>query len=130
VTRIGIAGVAAGLALLAGCGGSSGSQPSADLGTICSRHQAALERIGTPIGLDGAAKALRAVIAADRALIPALSDDALIDRARASEQSARRGLASIERTDPDRSMSPLRTGQASGRRVIDGARSLFDEACR
>ena len=130
MARLGIAGVAAGLVLLVtACGGSDGSQQGASLASVCDQHQAALEHIGTPVGLDGAAKALRAVVAADQDLIAALDDDALIARARASEQSAKRGLASIERTDPDRSMSPLRTGQASGRRVVDGARALFADAC-
>jgi hypothetical protein len=130
VTRLGIAGVAAGLALLAGCGGSGGSEQGMTLSQVCAKHQPALARVGTPIGLDGAAKALRAVIAADQDLLGALDDDALAAQVRTSEQSAKRGLASIERTDPDRSMSPLRTGQASGRRVVEGARALLDEACR
>src|SRR5512144_3286341 len=131
MTRAGIAGLAAGLALLAAaCGGGGGSQQSASLAAVCDEHQAALARIGTPVGLDGAAKALRAVIAADQDLLAALDDnDALAVKVQASEQSARRGLASIERTDPDRSMSPLRTGQASGRRVVEGARALLRQAC-
>src|SRR6476659_6193799 len=131
MTRVGIAGMAAGLVLLAaGCGGSGGSQQGAGLAAVCDEHQAALARIGTPVGLDGAAKALRAVIAADQDLLAALPDgDALAVKVQASEQSAKRGLTSIERTDPDRSMSPLRTGQASGRRVVDGARALLKQAC-
>ena len=134
MTRLGMAGLAAGLALLAAaCGGSDGSQQGASLAGVCDEHRPALERIGTPVGLDGAARALRAVIAADQDLIAALDGDsgrsALLARARASEQSAKRGLASIEHTDPDRSMSPLRTGQASGRRVVDGARALLADAC-
>jgi hypothetical protein len=130
VSRTGIAGVAAGLVLLAAaCGGSGGSGSRAGLAAVCDEHQAKLATIGTPVGLDGAAKALRAVIAADRDLLGALDDDALADRVRASEESAKRALASIERTDPDRSMSPLRTGEASGRRVVDGARALLAKAC-
>ena len=128
--RTGIAGLGAALVLLAaGCGGSSGSGSDASLASVCEKHQPKLARIGTPVGLDGATKALRAVIAADQDLIAALDNDALAGRARASEESAKRGLASIERTDPDRSMSPLRTGQASGRRVVDGARALLAKAC-
>ena len=114
----------------AGCGGSGGAGSNASLAAVCDKHEPKLAQIGTPVGLDGAASALRAVIAADRDLAAALSDDALAARVRASEQSAKRGLASIERTDPDRSMSPLRTGQASGRRVVDGARALLAQACR
>src|SRR3954454_24651293 len=132
MTRVGIAGMAAGLVLLAaGCGGSGGSQQGGtSLAAVCGRHQAALDRIGTPVGLDGAAKALRAVVAADQDLLAALdAGDALAAKVHASEQSAKRGLASIERTDPDRSMSPLRTGQASGRRIVDGARALLRQAC-
>jgi hypothetical protein len=117
--------------LAAACGGSDGSQPSSDLTAVCDRHQAALARVGTPVGLDGAARALRAVVAADQDLVAAIDgNEALVARVRASEQSAKRGLASIERTDPDRSMSPLRTGQASGRRLVAGARALLAEACR
>ncbi len=131
MTRVGIAGMAAGLVLLAAaCGGGSGSQQRTNLAAVCDEHQAALARIGTPVGLDGAAKALRAVIAADQDLLAALDGhDALAAKVHASEQSAKRGLASIERTDPDRSMSPLRTGQASGRRAVDGARALLRQAC-
>jgi hypothetical protein len=131
VGRTGIAGLGAALVLLAAaCGGSGSSGPNASLAAVCDEHQPKLARIGTPVGLDGATRALRAVIAADQDLIAALDDDTLAGRARASEQSAKRGLASIERTDPDRSMSPLRTGQASGRRVVEGARALLAQACR
>ncbi len=131
MTRVGIAGMAAGLVLVAAaCRGSGGAQQGVSLAAVCDEHQAALARIGTPLGLDGAAKALRAVIAADRDLLAALdANDALAARVQASGQSAKRGLSSIESTDPDRSMSPLRTGQASGRRVVDGARALLKQAC-
>lgn len=65
----------------------------------------------------------------DTELRAAVDDKALTARIDRLDQSARRALADIENTDPDRSMFPLRTGAASGRRVLSAARSLLNGAC-
>jgi hypothetical protein len=117
---------------VAGACGGAGATKSSNLSAVCARQRAALAILGTPVGLDGAARALRTVIAADRELIDALDAEnrpALVAKLRRSEQGATRALASIEQTDPDRSMSPLRTGQASGRRMVGAARALLAAAC-
>jgi len=66
----------------------------------------------------------------NRALLGALdANSEIAGKIRSADVSARRALDSIVQTDPDRSMSPLRTGAASGRRVLSQARSLLREAC-
>jgi hypothetical protein len=66
----------------------------------------------------------------DRTLLATVDDAALVTRIQRLDVNARRGLAAIEGTDPDQSMSPLRTGAASGRRVLSAAQGVLNDACR
>ena len=72
---------------------------------------------------------LRRVVAMDHALLATVDDTALLERTRRLDVNARRGLAAIQDTDPDRSMFPLRTGAASGRRVLSAAQDVLNDAC-
>ena len=65
----------------------------------------------------------------DRELLATVDDAALVTRIQRLDQNARRGLSAIENTDPDRSMFPLRTGAATGRRVLSAARTVLNDAC-
>jgi hypothetical protein len=66
----------------------------------------------------------------DKALLTAVDDAVLVGRIQRLDVNARRGLAAIQNTDPDRSMFPLRTGAASGRRVLSAAQGLLNDVCR
>lgn len=72
---------------------------------------------------------LQRVVAMDHALLATVDDTALLARTRRLDVNARRGLAAIQNTDPDRSMFPLRTGAASGRRVLSAAQDVLNDAC-
>jgi hypothetical protein len=111
---------------LAGCGGSGGGS---DLAAVCKTQRAALGSAPQPVGLRGAAEVLQRVVTMDTELRAAVEDEALTVRIDRLDQNARRGLAAIQDTDPDRSMFPLRTGAASGRRVLSAARGVLNDAC-
>ncbi len=112
---------------LAGCGGASSG--GSDLATVCKQQRAALASAPQPVGLSGAATVLKRVITMNRALLQTVDDDLLVGRIKRLDLNARRGLAAIQSTDPERSMSPLRTGAASGRRVLSAAQGLLNDAC-
>jgi hypothetical protein len=113
---------------LAGCGAGPGGGGS-DLASVCGQQRAALASAPQPVGLRDAAAVLRRVVTMDKELLAAVDDAVLVGRIQRLDQNARRGLAAIQNTDPDRSMSPLRTGAASGRRVLSAARGLLNDAC-
>jgi len=112
---------------LAGCGGSSSA--GSDLASVCTQQRAALASAPQPVGLSGAATVLKRVITMNRALLRTVDDDVLVARIKRLDVNARRGLAAIQNTDPDRSMFPLRTGAASGRRVLSAAQELLNDVC-
>ena len=112
---------------LAGCGGSPSS--GSDLASVCKQQRAALASAPQPVGLSGAATVLKRVTTMNRVLLQTVDDDVLVARIKRLDVNARRGLAAIENTDPDQSMSPLRTGAASGRRVLSAAKSLLNDVC-
>ena len=120
------------MVVLAGCGGSSsgGNGSGSELASVCKEQRAALASAPQPVGLSGAAEVLRRVVAMNTALLKAVDDAAVANRIQRLDVNARRGLAAIEKTDPDRSMFPLRTGAASGRRVLSAAQGLLNDVCR
>jgi hypothetical protein len=117
------------LLALAGCGASGSGSSSSGLGGVCQSQRAALASAPQPVGLSGAAEALRRVVAMDKQLLATVDDAALVARIQRLDVNARRGLAAIEKTDPDQSMFPLRTGAASGRRVLSAAKILLNDVC-
>lgn len=112
---------------LAGCGGSSSG--GSDLASVCKHQRAAIASTPQPVGLSGAAAVLKRVTTMNHALLQTVDDAVLVARIKRLDVNARRGLAAIQNTDPDRSMFPLRTGAASGRRVLSAAKSLLNDVC-
>jgi hypothetical protein len=98
------------------------------LAAVCAKQTLALKAQGNPTGLRGASNAFRQVIAMDHALLAVVRDQPLVARIQRLDTNARRGLASIQ-SDPDRSMSPLRTGAADGRRALSAAQTVLKDAC-
>jgi len=129
------AALAAGaLALAGGCGGDSGGNHSG-LAETCRQERGALAGIGPIETLGEAGRALRAVIAFERRALANISSagpDArpLATQLKLALASSRRSLASIVDSDPQQTMSPIRTGAPAARRAAEAASRLVGALCR
>ncbi len=59
-----------------------------------------------------------------------LEDDPLATRLQLAIASAQRSLASIEKSDPQKTMSPIRTGIPDARRAVEAADTLIRALCQ
>ncbi len=112
----------------AACGSSQpgSTAPSAS----CARERAALDRIGPVETLGDASRALRRSIAGERRLLAGFRhDDPLAPRILQAIAAGKRSLVSIERSDPQKTMSPIRTGAPDARRAVETLREILRVFC-
>jgi hypothetical protein len=117
----------------AGCGGGT-SEKTATLEATCVRGRAAVARVGPIRDLGEATTALRSVLRLQRRALADLeaagtAQRALADRFRAAIETNQRSLQSIVGSDPQQTMTPVRTGVADARRAAGDAKTLVGSLC-
>ena len=120
----------------AGCGGSgSGSESGRPtLDATCKRVQSGLARVGPIESLGDATTALRRVLRLERGALADVEAAGaghrrLADRFRVAIGTTQRSLEAIVASDPQQTMTPVRTGIPNAKRAAGDASVLVRSLC-